>query len=184
MRTFVERGRTFAWGVFAAMLAVGSGFVVSCSDVDPEEEDNVFEPIELSSRTKSFVSEGNRFAFQLLQEVERQEGKSFMVSPLSLNLALGMLMESAPQCDDADKVMDMLGYPEGSREEIREYADLMMERLPRMDKKTTVSMAETGRWVAKNQWRTIPRLRSNLPSVARPWSLCLQRTPKIPKVNS
>ena len=141
MRTFVERGRTFAWGVFAAMLAVGSGFAVSCSDVDPDEEDNVFEPIELSSRTKSFVSEGNRFAFQLLQEVERQEGKSFMVSPLSLNLALGMLLESAPQCDDADKVMDMLGYPEGSREEISEYADLMMERLPHMDKKTTVSMA-------------------------------------------
>ncbi len=141
MRTFVERGRTFAWGVFAVLLAVGSGFAVSCSDVDPEEEDNVFEPIELSSRTKSFVSEGNRFAFQLLQKVERQEGKSFMVSPLSLNLALGMLLESAPQCEDADKVMDMLGYPEGSREEIREYADLMMERLPRMDKKTTVSMA-------------------------------------------
>jgi hypothetical protein len=60
MRTFVERGRTFAWGVFAAILAVGSGFAVSCSDVDPEEEDNVFEPIEQSSRTKSFVSEGNR----------------------------------------------------------------------------------------------------------------------------
>ena len=141
MRTFVERGRTFAWGVFAVLLAVGSGFAVSCSDVDPEEEDNVFEPIELSSRTKSLVDEGNRFAFELLQEVERQEGKSFMVSPLSLNLALGMLLESAPQCEDADKVMDMLGYPEGSREEIREYADLMMERLPRMDKKTTVSMA-------------------------------------------
>lgn len=141
MRTFVERGRTFAWGVFAAILAVGSGFVVSCSDVDPDEEDNVFEPIELSSRTKSFVTEGNRFAIQLLQEVERQEGKSFMVSPLSLNLALGMLLESAPQCEDADKVMDMLGYPEGSREEIREFADLMMERLPQMDKKTTVSLA-------------------------------------------
>ena len=98
-------------------------------------------PIELSTRGDYFVDQGNSFAYKLLQKVEQEEDSDFTLSPLSLNLAFGMLIEGAEQGQILDSVCKVLGFEEGGRTDIRDYCSTMMKRLPEMDKLSSISMS-------------------------------------------
>lgn len=119
------------------------GFIAnSCSHEEPlKVESNDLIPIELSTRGGDFVDHGNSFAFKLLQKVEQEEKSNFTLSPLSLSLAFGMLIEGAEDGPILDSVCKVLGYEEGGRQDIKEFCSTMMKRLPEMDKMSTVSMS-------------------------------------------
>ena len=131
--------------------------VLSCSEGieksidEPTEEiidvpaieitDNELTPIELTTATRSFVEKGNKFAFRLLQEVSEKEEGNFMISPLGVTLAFGMVLEAAEEGEVMDEVCKVLGFEGGSRDEIRDYCTTMLERLPGMDKLSKVALA-------------------------------------------
>ena len=125
--------------------------MLGCSKTQPEgvpadepivvEGDNTLVPIELTTRGKGFVENGNTFAYKLLQEVEAQQAGSFTLSPLSLNLAFGLLLEAAEEGEVLDEVCEVLGFKDGGREEVRQYCTTMLSRLPEMDKLSKVLMS-------------------------------------------
>ena len=137
--------------IYILVAAVCTVALSGCSKTQPEdvpedepivvEGDNTLVPIELTTKGKSFVANGNTFAYKLLQKVEEQEAGSFTLSPLSLNLAFGLLIEAAEEGDVLDEVCEVLGFKDGGREEIREYCTTMLNRLPEMDKLSKVMMS-------------------------------------------
>ena len=81
----------------------------------------------------------NAFSLRLLEKVgkhaiDKGEGNWF-VSPLSLQIALGMLLNGA-QGETADEICRMLGYGNGETAEVNQWCKLMLEQLPKLDKKT------------------------------------------------
>ena len=115
--------------------------IPSTDDPTPEVTDNDLVPIELPAETRSFVEGGNDFAFNLLQRVEKGTEGSFLISPLSVGMAFGLLVESAEEGAVLDAVTETLGFGKGGRENIRAYCSTMMERLPEMDKLSKVRLA-------------------------------------------
>ena len=124
-------------------LAIFTCLLISCSDKEEKDPtaNNELAPIELTSKTRSFVDEGNRFAFRLLQKVAETENGNFVISPLGVSLAFGIALEAEEDGEAMEEACKVLGFESGSKEEIREYCSTMMERLPKMDKLSNVSMA-------------------------------------------
>ena len=116
--------------------------IFSCTKEYPIDiTNNEFVPIELTPTTRSFVEGGNNFAFKLTEQVAIQDVGNFMISPLGVNLMFGMLLEAAEDGPTMDEVCRVMGFGSGSREEIRNYCKTMLDRLPEMDKLTTLNMA-------------------------------------------
>ena len=103
--------------------------------------DNPIIPFGETPSTKSFVNGGNAFAFKLLKEIAEKEDGTFMISPLGVSLAFGMLIEAAKEGEELKEVRKLLGFENGSREEIRKYCSTMIEMLPKMDKLSNLSIA-------------------------------------------
>ena len=125
-------------------MALFSLLLAACTKEDPDSidiSDNPRTIIELSSTTRSFVEGGNDFAFKLTEQVANQEKGNFMISPLSVNLTFGMILEAAEDGPAMDEICQVLGYENGSRKDIRNYCKTMIELLPEMDKLTKLSIA-------------------------------------------
>lgn len=127
-----------------ASCSKGTGLAEnSIPEDDPvvEVTDNDFKPITLDLRTRGFVDEGNRFAYKLLKGISNRETGSFMISPLGVTMVFGMVIESAKDGEALDEVCQVLGFEDGTKEEIRNYCTMMLSRLPEMDKLSKVSFA-------------------------------------------
>ena len=129
------------------MMMLAGGLLLSCTELPPTDDpipevtDNELVPIELPAATRGFVSGGNDFSFRLLQQVEKGTEDSFLISPLSLSMAFGLLVESAVEGPVLDEVTETLGFGKGGRENIRAYCSTLMKRLPEMDKLSKVRLA-------------------------------------------
>lgn len=121
----------------------------SCSELNQEgtgdEGDNPFTRITLSTKQAEFVTAGNTFAGRFIDKIDenalKQKQNEWIVSPLSLQLALGMLLNGA-QGETAAEICRTLGYSEGETAEINAWAKLMLEQLPKLDKKTDLALAD------------------------------------------
>lgn len=83
------------------------------------------------------------FAFSFLKELEEDEkGKNFFVSPLSLHMALGMLLNGADGVSEEEllKVLKLEGLDQATINST--YAELI-EKLPRVDSKVTNTLANS-----------------------------------------
>ena len=127
--------------ILSIVILAGSLFAACDRSLDDPTVNNELVPIELSTATRSFVDEGNNFAFRLLQKVAEQEKGNFIISPFGVTMAFGLAMEAAEDGEAMDEVCKVLGFEDGSREEIRQYCTTMLERLPKMDKLSNVSIA-------------------------------------------
>ena len=74
----------------------------SCGETEPEgmdDDDNIFTPISLTTKQAGFVQTGNKFAMDLIAKVDSyavaQKDDDWFISPLSLQIALGMLLNGA-----------------------------------------------------------------------------------------
>lgn len=94
--------------VFFAILIV----LVSCttSDDGPSDKDFGLDPSLETKEAKTMVATNNAFAFDFFKEIANTEAaENYMVSPLSLTLALGMTYNGADG-DTKAAFGDVLGY--------------------------------------------------------------------------
>jgi serpin B len=137
--------RFLGWAV--ALLAV----TLSCSKTpdiqDPEDglppfpkAEHEIAAVPLTRAEQTFVQAGNEFAWKLTKKVwESGEKKSLIISPLSVQYALGMLGNGADAAVAA-RIADVLGY-EG-KDAINGFCAKLIETLPQVDTSVTLALAD------------------------------------------
>ena len=114
----------------------------SVEPVDILEETPPAEPIVLTVRQLEKVSADNRFAFKMFQEVSSMNGSNTFFSPLSLNMALGMLFNGASG-DTRSEMAEVLGMADFTDLEINEYYQKMSQSLLNIDPLTELGIANS-----------------------------------------
>ena len=123
------------WAAVAALMLAG----MSCDKYDDPAK-NPYKPLDLSTRSAEFARQGNTFAFDFLDRINTAEEGDYIISPLSMQFLLGMLLDGA-RGETADEICDVLGYGAGEVDAVNEYCLSMLEQLPSLDKKTKLSIA-------------------------------------------
>ena len=132
-------------------ISLGMSLFIACRQApevpDPEAGLPAFpkpavqiDKVPLTRAEEAFVQAGNEFAWKLLRKVwdNNKTGEGFIISPISVQYALGMLGNGAdPQT--AAKLASVLGY-EGT-EAINAYCAKMIECLPQVDTTLTLALA-------------------------------------------
>ena len=117
------------------MLAPGCGRAIS----DPKD-DNPIKSLELSTRSLEFVNQGGDFAFNFIERVNASADKDYVISPVSMQFLLGMILDGA-RGDTAEQICKVLGYGKGETGAVNEFCRSLLTQLPAMDKKTKLSIA-------------------------------------------
>lgn len=153
--------KTFFKNILAAiMMAVGCLFVfVSCEDkdateavfpddpiVNPDNEKEKEEPNErvnltLTSEQLAMVSAGNAFAFDMFDRlVADAEDNDVFFSPLSVELALGMLNEGACGAT-SEEIMNALSFGEAGKDDVNGYYKSLMDQSVAVDNQVDLVVA-------------------------------------------
>lgn len=135
------------WLAIAALVTLP---LFSCNSLNTgnegtsDDKENPYTPIILTTKQSGFVRSGNLFAGRLIDKIDENartnNEEGWIVSPLSLQIALGMLLNGA-QGETATEICRMLGYGAGETAEVNAWCRLMLEQLPKLDKKTDLSLA-------------------------------------------
>ena len=121
----------------AAIAAVS----VSCAECAVDENrDNSYKPLKLSTKSMGFVQKGNTFAFEFIDRINASATEDYIVSPLSMQFLLGMLLDGAAG-ETEDEICKVLGYGKGEKGAVDEYSLSMLGQLRDIDKQTTLSIA-------------------------------------------
>ena len=96
--------------------------------------------LELSTRGSEFIQKGNDFALDFLEKIDAVSEDSYVISPLSLQFLLGMILDGA-QGRTADEICDVLGFGAGEKEQVNEYCLSLLKQLPKLDSSTTLKIA-------------------------------------------
>ena len=100
------------------------------------------QPIKLTAKQNERTEADNSFAFKMFQEVSKQEGNNTFFSPLSLNMALGMLYNGASG-DTRNEIVEALGITNFSEIEINEYYQKISQSLLGVDPTTDIAIANS-----------------------------------------
>ena len=117
------------------MTACGQGNIGNQGDNNPRTD------LKLTAAQRQFVSEGNTFSLLFLDKVNAAEKKDYILSPLSMQFLLGMILEGARN-DTADEIASVLGYSSHEAAAVNEYCRSMLDQLPSLDKKTKILIAD------------------------------------------
>jgi len=131
--------------IYYTLVASALCVINACkTDEDPVMEDvNPAVPIELTLKQGEKVNADNRFAFTVFKEVSAlATNPNTFFSPLSLNLALGMLYNGASG-DTRTEMAEVLGMADFSEIEINEYYQKMSQSLLNIDPLTDISIANS-----------------------------------------
>ena len=131
--------------IYYALVASVLCIINACNmDEDPEKEDVIpAEPIELTLKQGEKANADNCFAFTIFKEVSASaQNPNPFFSPLSLNLALGMLYNGASG-DTRDEMAEVLGMAGFTEVEINEYYQKMSQALLNIDPLTDISIANS-----------------------------------------
>lgn len=116
-------------------------FVSGCDfDNTVTAEENDYEPIELSFEQKEIVDNGNSFALTLLDAVMTDKSDSFIISPISLQFILGMLLNGAEE-ETAAEIRKVLCVTDYDNETINNLFCRLIQDLPTRDKLTDITGA-------------------------------------------
>ncbi len=119
--------------------------VSGCGSISPENGKNERKDIPLTTKQGEYIKAGNEFAWRFMAKVDEAESKGekgdWFVSPLSLQIALGMLLNGA-QGETAAEICRTLGYKDGETAYINDWCKLMLDQLPQLDKKTDLTLAD------------------------------------------
>jgi len=99
-------------------------------------------PIELTVKQDEKTDADNRFAFNIFREVSKESGVNTFFSPLSLNMALGMLYNGASG-ETRTEMAEVLGMADFTETEINEYYQKMSQALLSIDPLTEISIANS-----------------------------------------
>ena len=122
----------------AALLCMGLAFT-ACS-TDENEEPNA-SPETRAMTQEEFVEAGNDFGFNLLRDVAAvNNGNGFVLSPLSVTYALGMLNEGARD-ETRQEIMKVLGFEGVPASAINELCCDIMKKAPLLDENVELNLA-------------------------------------------
>ena len=109
-----------------------------------EEEEGIetAKPIDLTVHQIEKVETDNSFGFRMFREVSKQKGENTFFSPLSLNMALGMLYNGSSGTTRTE-MAKTLGITNCSLTEINEYYQKMMQELLKIDPITEINIANS-----------------------------------------
>ena len=131
-----------------------AGFV-SCQK-PTNDIDNPVRTVELNTRSAEFVEKGMPFAFTFIDQINAEEKTDYIVSPLSMQFLLGMILNGA-QGGTAEEICNVLGYGAGEVEAVNEFCLSMLQQLPELDKKTKLTIASAifvdDGWPLKNAYK-------------------------------
>jgi serpin B len=100
------------------------------------------QPIFLTVKQIEKVRSDNRFSFTIFRNVSQQAGSNLFFSPLSLNMALGMLYNGASG-DTRTEMEEALNLAGMTRTEINEYYQTMASALLHIDPLTDIGLANS-----------------------------------------
>lgn len=117
--------------------------ILSCAKHVEAPKENIIErkDIPLTKTQQGYVQANNQFAFNLLKEVYKEaQQKSFIISPLSVSYAMGVLNNGA-QGNTLAQINAALGYKEGGLTALNEFAKYLMDETAKVDPSTKVEIA-------------------------------------------
>ena len=120
---------------------------LSCNDgVEEQAISPTMQPIELNATEKEMAAQQGDFASTLSLELCRQLGgektDNWLVSPFSLQCALGMLSNGAAE-ETHDEILYALGLSQYSQEEVNAYFKKLIEGLHTVNSAITVKTANS-----------------------------------------
>ncbi|MBR5735870.1 MAG: serpin family protein [Bacteroidales bacterium] len=132
--------KTLRFFVVAACLMLAA---VSCDKIERDGDndgENPYKALSLSTKSAEYARLGNSFALDFIDRINAAEKEDYIISPLSMQFLLGMLLDGA-QGQTADEICKVLGYGAGEVASVNEFSLSMLEQLPALDKKTKLSIA-------------------------------------------
>jgi serpin B len=132
--------KVILYAVAASMICCTYG----CNrDDSPKDEDvQPAKPIELSVKQSEKANTDNQFSFAMFKEVSAMNGANTFFSPLSLNMALGMLYNGASG-DTRSEMAKALGMADFTDVEINEYYQKISQSLLKIDPLTDIGIANS-----------------------------------------
>lgn len=124
--------------VSAAALALAATACVNSQNLG--DQHNEYKPIELTTKGAEFVQKGESFTFEFIDRINAEAEKDYIVSPLSMQFLLGMILNGA-QGETAEQIATVLGYGAGEIAQVNEYCLSMLNQLPNLDRKTGIAIA-------------------------------------------
>ena len=125
----------------AISVIIYCNFACSKGDASTKEQVEPAKSIELTTKQGEKVAADNRFGLKMFKEVSGEPNTFF--SPLSLNLALGMLYNGASG-DTRVEMAEVLGMGEGmEEEEVNQYYQKIAQALLHIDLLTQIGIANS-----------------------------------------
>lgn len=130
-------------------ITIATSCLMACEKARPADQtDPIIEPepgksYSLTKEQEGMVSEGNSFAFNLLDAIynnEKWSGKDFMVSPLSISFVLGALDNGATG-QTSEEILNALGFEGCTIEDINEYCRYFLQGCQNVDELVDVRIA-------------------------------------------
>lgn len=100
------------------------------------------QPIKLTAKQNERAEADNSIAFQMFREVSKQEGNNTFFSPLSLNMAIGMLYNGASGTT-RNEIVEAFGIMDFSETENNEYYKKISQALLKIDPTTDIAIANS-----------------------------------------
>ena len=109
-------------------------------EIDPGDMGEDLGCLRLSTKATELLNKGNAFTFNYIDQVNADGDKDYIVSPLSMQLLLGMILNGA-KGETADEIIKVLGYGKGEIDDVNKFSSSIMCQLPHLDNKTTLALA-------------------------------------------
>lgn len=121
------------------LLFAGLGAACQKSAIEPENKPN----LRTLSAAEVQVSRGtNNFAFDLYQSLNGSSSENSAISPLSVGIALGMVLNGAAE-DTRQSILNTIDFADFSAAEVNEAYHGLTKLLVEMDKKVTLGIANS-----------------------------------------
>jgi len=130
--------RVILYAVTASMIWCN----YACNKEEGTKDVKPAEPIELTLKQFEKVNADNRFSFNMFKQVSALNGSNTFYSPLSLNMALGMLYNGASG-ETRNEMAEVLGMADFNDTEINEYYQKMSQALLNIDRLTEINIANS-----------------------------------------
>ena len=128
---------------FILTAAIATISFSSCEKEEPAKKAEPGIPYNLTKSQSEMVTEGNAFAFNLLNEVIEDsniKGKDFMFSPLSISFVLGALNNGASG-QTSEEILSAIGFGGRTSNDINGYCKSILDGCPGVDELVKVKKA-------------------------------------------
>ncbi len=134
-------------GFFALLLA--ASMMASCNKANADNPNGAWNELKerkdfvLTRSQMEMVKANNVFALELFSRTAKAaEGQSFLISPLSVTYALGMV-DNGAKGKTLDEINSVLGYKESTVEGLNSFCQTMLAQSAQVDPSTTIEIANT-----------------------------------------